>query len=268
MDLIFDYINIDENLKNRVCTLYSKSSAKINTLADNCFGKGFGILNSYDDLTRLAVILQCAEAAKEKYDALGINGKIFADTMSDINIWCENNGNKGLKNSNWLKNHVSFELFKIGRLQYQFFRCTVKRLNYRHLPLNYGDNVIYVHIPQGEKLIYSECVNSLKDAVVFFEKYFPQYHYDFFFSESWLLYGENWRFMEPSSNILQFASLFDIAYSYPVDAQAVERIFGKRKLLKKNYPENTSLQKSAKKFMLDGGKLGAGIGIIAKSFFI
>src|SRR5699024_7805843 len=134
---------------------------------------------------------------------------IFYDTMDDIRIWCENNNNKGLKNYRWLKNHVSLELFKIGRLQYQFYTCKSRFLKYSLLPFDYGEKVIYVHIPQGEKLVYSDCVSSIKEAKIFFEKYFPGYSYRFFFCESWLLFAENWQFMEPSSNILQFSSLFD-----------------------------------------------------------
>ena len=87
----------------------------------------------------------------------------------------------------------------------------------------------------------------------------------FFICESWLLYEDNWRFMKSGCNILQFQSLFDIVMSSTDDRQAIERIFGKRRLIKKNYPENTSLQKSAKKFMLDGGKLGEGLGVINKN---
>lgn len=70
--------------------------------------------------------------------------------------------------------------------------------------------------------------------------------------------------MEPSSNILQFSSLFDIVYSCDMDAQAIERIFKKRRLIKKNYQENTTLQRNAKKHLLNGGRLGIGIGVIDK----
>ena len=54
--------------------------------------------------------------------------------------------------------------------------------------------------------------------------------------------------MKSGCNILQFQSLFDIVMSSTDDRQAIERIFGKRRLIKKNYPENTSLQKRAKRF--------------------
>ena len=68
--------------------------------------------------------------------------------------------------------------------------------------------------------------------------------------------------MMPKSNILRFSSLFHIAYSIDADSQAIERIFGKRHINKKKYKENTTLQKNAKKHLLNGGKLGIGIGFI------
>ena len=102
-------------------------------------------------------------------------------------------------------------------------------------------------------------------AKAFFAEHFPDYDYKFFICESWLLYEDNWRFMKSGCNILQFQSLFDIVMSSTDDRQAIERIFGKKRLIKKNYPENTSLQKSAKKFMLDGGKMGEGLGVINKN---
>lgn len=264
MNDLINYINFDENLKQKVIDLAEKDKVKILSLAKKCISGNFSSLRFADDITRLAVILECVANAREKYQKLGISDSIFYDTMDDIRIWCENNNNKGLKNYRWLKNHVSLELFKIGRLQYQFYTCKSRFLKYSLLPFDYGEKVIYVHIPQGEKLVYSDCVSSIKEAKIFFEKYFPGYSYRFFFCESWLLFAENWQFMEPSSNILQFSSLFDIVYSCSVDAQAIERIYKKRRINKSKYPEDTSLQKSAKAYMLSGGKLGIGIGVIEK----
>ena len=163
------------------------------------------------------------------------------------------------------KNHLNFELFKLGRLQFQFYKCNNKLLDYSLFPFDYGEKVVYVHIPQGEKLIYAECVNSLKNAKRFFGEYFRIMILIISFCESWLLYGENWQFMNSSSNILQFSTLFDLVYSVEDDRQAIERIFGKRKIIKSKYEEKTTLQRSAKRFMQNGGKLGVGIGILNKN---
>lgn len=252
---------IDNNL---IIKVNSIDKGIVKSLAEKC-KRSFSTLAKCDDVTRLAVCLYYAENyTKPLYIEKGISFDIFDDTIADIDIWCLNNNNQGLRNYNWIKNHLNLELFKIGRLQFQLYRCKNKTLNYSRLPFDYGDNLIYIHIPQGEKLDYSKCVESLRMANDFFKEYFPDFEYHFYFCESWLLYGENFQFMSPSSNILQFQSLFDIAYSVQDDRQAIERIFGKRQILKRKYPENTTLQRQAKQYMLCGNKLGLGIGIIDK----
>lgn len=263
LDLI-DKINLDVQLKSKVIALVQKDRGKILSLAQKCAGGNFNCLRFKDDLTRLAVIIETASNTFDKYKQLGIPEDILFNTLDDIRIWCENNNNKGLANYNWIKNHLNCELFRIGRLQFQLFKCSNKLLDYNCFPFDCGENVINIHIPQGEKLIYSDCVASAKEAISFFSKYFPDYSYRYFFCESWLLYSDNCLFMEPSSNIMQFSAMFDIVCSVDIDKQSIERIFGKRQLNKKKYQENTSLQKSAKAHLLNGGKLGIGIGIIDK----
>ena len=66
------------------------------------------------------------------------------------------------------------------------------------------------------------------------------------------------------SNIVKFMDLFTPAYSTENDSQAIERIFGERKSDINDYCEDTSLQKSAKEYMLGGNKLGFGTGYIKR----
>ncbi len=254
-------INLDRVLTEK---LKSLDKEKINNIAEGCLNKGFHILKKENDLMRLAVILNLAVKVKDKYDLADIDEKIYYDTMSDIRIWCENNGNKGLKNYGWLKNHVSFEIFRIGRLQFQLYECKNKTLIYNKLPFDYGTKLIYIHIPQGERLERDKCVEAVGKAGEFFKKYFPYYKYGYYFCESWLLYEGNRDFMAKNSNILSFMSLFELCYSVKIDAQAIERIYGKRCILKSRYPENTDLQKRAKRYMQSGNLLGIGIGVIKK----
>lgn len=265
IELLANKINLNSELKNKVLSLVKKDRAKLISLCKKADNDNFKSVFAKNDMVKLAVaLLYSVEFTYPKYQKAVISDEIYFETMKDIAVWCENNNNKGLKNLPWIKNHLNFELFKIGRLQFQIYKCDNRTLNYDLLPFNFGENLIYVHIPQGEKLVYAECVNSLKNAKSFFGEYFPNYDFDYFFCESWLLYGENWQFMNSSSNILQFSSLFDLVYSVEDDRQAIERIFGKRKIIKSKYEEKTTLQRNAKRFMQNGGKLGVGIGILFK----
>ncbi|MGN1329102.1 MAG: acyltransferase domain-containing protein [Eubacterium sp.] len=267
---MFEYIDLlglDAGLKDTVLNIPDSNYNKISALAEKYANGNNKCLVNRNDLTRLAVVTEALKFTKEKYNNLGIAGNIFDDTVKDIGIWCGNNENKGLKNYNWIKNHVRAELFKIGRLQFQIYKCDNVTLHYKKLPFKLGENLVYIHIPQGEKLIYEDCINSIKSAIVFFDKFFPDYKFKYFFCESWLLYQGNCQFMKADSNIMKFSSLFEIAYSLDLDAQAIDRIFGKKRIIKSRYSENTSLQKATKKHILNGGKLGFGIGYIDKELF-
>ena len=248
-----------------ITALEKVDKESIELIAQSCRVKGFHILKSKSSIIRLAVILSLAVKVKGEYDDAGIDERVYYDTMSDIRLWCESCGNNGLENSNWLKNHVSFELFRLGRLQFQFYECNGKAMLYKKLPFDCGEKVVYVHIPRGEKLEKEKCIESLKKADDFFKKHFPSYSYSYYFCESWLLYEGNRDFMAQNSNIVSFMSLFDIRYSVKIDKQAIERIYGKRQLFKRNYPENTDLQKRAKKYMLGGGRMGIGVGVIERT---
>lgn len=265
IELLANKINLNSELKNKVLSLVESDRAKLISLCKKADNDNFKSVFTKNDMIKLAVaLLYSVEFTYPKYQKAVISDEIYFETMKDIAVWCENNNNKGLKNLPWIKNHLNFDLFKIGRLQFQIYKCDNRTLNYDLLPFSFGENLIYVHIPQGEKLVYAECVNSLKNAKSFFGEYFPNYDFDYFFCESWLLYGENWQFMNSSSNILQFSTLFDLVYSVEDDRQAIERIFGKRKIIKSKYEEKTTLQRNAKRFMQNGGKLGEGIGILFK----
>lgn len=254
-------IGLDQSLINRLKSIVQNDEERIKELSEKLLN-GVDSLTEENDLMRLAVVLNCLDNTKKIYKAHGIGDNIFWDTAEDIKIWCENNQNKGLKNYRWLTNHLKGELFRIGRLQFQIYTCCNKTVDYSKLPFDYGEKVIYIHIPQGEKLIYDDCIKSINYAKTFFKTYFPDYKFKYFFCESWLLYEGNAQFMKKDSNILKFASLFDIAYSVDEQSQAIERIFGERRENAYNYPEKTSLQKAAKDYIKNKNTLGLGIATI------
>lgn len=257
-------IGLNESVITEVERLMLTKNKYIATLSEKCITKGFHNLKGKSPMVALAVILRLAVNIKAKYDEFGIDEEIYYNTMSDIKIWCEKADNKGIREYMWFKNHLKFELFRLGRLQFQIYPCKNKTLLYNKLPFSYGDNLIYIHIPEGEKLNQDKSYESLSEAKEFFSRYFPEYKYDYYFCESWLLFEGNRDFMAKESNILSFMSLFDICYSVKIDAQAIGRIYGKRKLLKKSYPERTDLQKRAKAYMLHGNRLGIGVAVRKK----
>lgn len=280
---LLNHIDLNEYLVKEITDLADNDEVGILHCRDLLLNGDLNKLAKKSSVMKLAATLKAAEITHKKYIKKQISDEIFYNTFSDIKIWCENCNNKGLENINWLKNHINFELFKIGRLQYQLFKLNNPRLNYNKLPVSYGENVIYVHIPQGEKLDYNACLNSLSLSNIFFNKYFSEFNYSYYFCESWLLFDGNKFFMDKDSNILKFAGLFNVHYSINDEKQEFERIFGFDKNIRKieshrrlyknksdinRLPEFTSLQKNAKEYLINNGRFGEGIGTIPKSKYI
>lgn len=276
---LLDFLSLDDNLVKKLTDLAEKDEVGILRLSKKFSDGNISCLVNKSPLMKLAVALKSAENTHLKYLEKGIDDNIYRSTFSDIKIWCENCNNEGLENIGWIKNHINFGLFRLGRLQFQIFNCSNPILKYSKLPFNHRENIIYIHIPQGEKLDYNECRKSIISADEFFKKYFPEYSYNYYFCESWLLFENNREFMDKNSNIVKFMNLFDIHYSVSAEEQAFERIFGKnfncnsllyrlnknkRKSDINSLSEFTSLQKSAKQYLQSGKKLGIGVGTIPK----
>ncbi len=272
--IIMDFLylndcNISDDLKTKLSDLTLQDEVAFLRCAKVYSAGNTAVMKKLNDLQRLAVALKAFEFTHKKYEEKGIEDSIFFDTLSDLGIWCRNNHNKGLENYNWIRHHVSFKLFKLGRLQFQIYECKNPTMRYAKLPFKYGDTVLNVHIPACGKLDYEECKCSLAYAVAFFDKNFPEIKWDYFLCESWLVYGKNMDFMEEDSNILKFTELFDINYSINYENQTFERLFGLKRPVYlraqlKKLPENTSLQKRAKAYRLAGNRFGIGIATIKK----
>lgn len=262
-DLLYE-IAFSRELVKRTAALFETEGELISRNVSEVRTNGFPLLEREDDLMRLAVMLVCAEETWKQYQRLGVSRDIYLNTMDDIRIWCENNQNRGLKNYRWIRNHVCCELFRLKRLQFQMYCWNGTRQEAAYLPFSAGEQVIYIHIPQGEKLDYEACRESMLFAEQFFAACFPEYRYRYYFCESWLLYEGNRHFMDPQSNILKFAGMFCPAYSIEDDSQAIERIFGERRENISEYPENTSLRRRAKAYMEAGNRMGEGVGYIPR----
>lgn len=152
--------------------------------------------------------LYFCEQLSEKYKAHGIPESILLKTLSDLPIWTRTcisvHGVVGLRNSTWLKRHLSFKLFRLGRLQ---FCLGELEKSYPEIGAEKSEPVIEVHIAEGEPLLPDECDKSFVLAREFFDKYFPDHKYNYFTCHSWLLDKEN-AILAESRNIRSFAERF------------------------------------------------------------
>lgn len=194
----------------------------------------------------------------EVYVEKGIDESVYWDTFYDITLWCENcfrdHGKYGIEEYSWLSRHIEMRLFKFGRLQ---FEKTVAEPGWDMVR---GEEVISIHVPQGEKLDMQACKESIQRGICFWG---TEYTY---LCDSWLLEPELQKILKKGSNILEFQKMFEILSVNKKCRQAEERIFIKVQENPADYLEESSLQKAAKRYLMEGGKLGCGIGIL-KAFW-
>lgn len=209
-------------------------------------------------LFSLRLLLEMALDLKKDYDRLEIDEQVYIDTFYDITLWCHNCYQMyhewGIDEVIWLRFHLCKEVFRLGRLAFQ------KILLPHDIPAygkKQGDEVIEIHVAQGEPLIYEACIVSLQQALSF-------YHMEqaWFWGESWLLHPALQHILPKHSNILQFQSLFHVYDIDETSHQGEERVFG-CVMQVSSYPEDTSLQKALKQYLAQGHTLGMARGIFS-----
>ncbi|MDD2970607.1 MAG: acyltransferase domain-containing protein [Lachnospiraceae bacterium] len=197
----------------------------------------------------------------ERYREREISDQIFWDTFYDLKLWCdacrEEYGEYGIDQYDWFFRHIDLTVFRLGRLEFERMDSEWE-LDTAYGHVKKGDEIINIHIPGGEKLSMEACLESIEQAFQFWGK---EYTY---ICHSWLLFPKLKEILPEDSNILKFQQLFYVPQVEYREREGEWRIFGKVRRVLPLYPEKTNLQRSAKKYLLQGNVLGNGIGILKK----
>ena len=219
----------------------------------------------------------------EQYKEVGIPEQVFWDTFQDIRFWCENTereyGALGLAVYEWFYRHIDMVLFRFGRLQFEKmemehsvieeisditenFSLPIQNMvkeediNDKKVKIEKGTDVINIHIPQGEPLNWEECKKSLEAVKHFWGGDKP------YVCHSWLLYPGLDEVLSETSNIREFRKHFKVLQVDYKEREAEWRVFGKVLKNVVEYPEDTSLQKRVKEYLLSGKCLGNGWAVL------
>ena len=213
------------------------------------------------------VIACSAEKMEKEYERRGYDPRMFEDFLKDLACkvgecyrW---HGEWGyMKLTYWYPLFFRFELFAIGRFQYQIYKRPDE-----DRPIHVGghtvqpeDMVYFIHIPGIGPLTEDVRMDSYRRAHAFFKDDFGN-NPCVFYCTSWLLYERNREFMSPDSNIVAFMNDFKIVKSFEVPAQKYWWVFdqpyeGDASVL----PRNTSLRRNLADWLANGGKPGGGDG--------
>lgn len=215
------------------------------------FTKFNGDVRVFEDIYAGDVIAISEEGIEYRKDGQ-VNGtnNIF-DTEEPWTSFIEEN--KKFVRGNPIKNGVAYK-----------DTITLNRLHLKEVLKN-GDLVLDVHIPEGEKLCYDKCLESFRQAVDFFNRYFPHEKFVAFTCESWLLDFQLQNLISDKSNIIRFQRSVHL---YPVlsdDEQTFERVFGECVSNDKVSQSYTQLQRAILEYTETGNKMHSGAMFLLKS---
>lgn len=212
-------------------------------------------------------VLSCSVCLHGLYEQQGIAEKIYWTGMDDIRcklLECmECKGVPGTFVLDWFDGWFRMNRFGLGRFQYaeKYFDGETFQMPDGHI-LKKGDLIFAVHIPSSGIALTEEVrKESYREAYEFLSK---RYATDTIVitCSSWMLYGKHREFLPENSNILGFMDDFYLTASVETENFKDDwRIFGHyAKLPTEQWPENTSLRKAYKKWLMDGNRAGRGWG--------
>ena len=205
---------------------------------------------------------------RELYRLRCISDRIWFDSMSDLKwkLW-ECKAVKGIWGSfvaGWFPGFFNLTRFALGRLQFEIvaFDGEYEKDGKK---LKKGDKVINVHIPRTLTPLDKESRDdAYAQAAEFFKNMIDGAPIAFVCS-SWLLYPEAEKILPAHSNIRGFMADYDMIRSKTSgegEYGDMWRLFDMDFTGDLNdYPEDSSLRRAYKKFLLDGNRTGSGCGV-------
>lgn len=214
-------------------------------------------------------LLSLSEELKRRYEAAGIDESVYYDSLQDLRYKlteCEEvEGVMGTFVALWFDCLFSMSIFQLGRFQYQTaFYTQDEPYSFGAFELKKGDFYVCLHIPNsGESLNREVRMASYRRAHEFFRERFPD-GITRIGCGSWLLAPELKEFLPESSRILDFQKDF-LIFRTAEEEKFFDawRVYGAAaKLPMTEWPENNSLQRGYKQYLLSGRKSHRGDGAL------
>ena len=204
-------------------------------------------------------MLQCALDAKPKFQELGLSDEIYYDTMACLSRFVGEYRNihdeYGFNLETWAVRQISCKLFRIGQLEYELLQRN-------------GENWISLHIPTDILLRQPLLRQSYLQARQAIAKAFPEYADAPMYCRSWIMSPILEEFLPSQSNIVTFHRSFTIEPS-PMDSIDFLEWVTKRPVGPfEELPEETTLQRKLKAYLLSGKTYYYGMGILKPDPFL
>lgn len=125
-----------------------------------------------------------------------------------------------------------------------------------------GGRMLDIHIPKDGKMEFEQCRDSILEAMRFFSKYFPEKPYQVIHLCTWFLDAQLQMLLQAESNIVRFQREFYLTPVLATDIGCYERVFGSGDYDIAKAPEDTSLRRAIKRFVLAGNRMRYNTGLI------
>ncbi len=223
-----------------------------------------GLCGIHEYTAELLLYMVLSETLRERYRERGIDDALFYDTMCDLRYKLEEckavKGIVGTFVASWFAGFFELTRFAVGRLQFEVvpFDATYEKDGKRLSP---DSRVINVHIPRdGTPLDAARCEEAYRRAAAFF---CPQITGDIaFVCYSWLLYPELKTILPENSNIVRFASRYELVrWGISKDNPDLWRLFDTDERHPDRLPQDTTARRCVAAHLKAGGKLGWGYGV-------
>lgn len=208
-----------------------------------------------------------AERAREAYLSQGISEDVFFDTFSDLRyktVECmQNKGVWGTFVQFWYPIFYRCDIVKLGRLEYETITYRGPACQVGGVRIEPGQKVANIHIPSsGEPFDRESRLQSYRLAYDFFKDLHPDGPL-VCLCHSWLLYPEYRKVLGEKSNIVSFMDDFTILEVEDGGFDDAWRVFGPAaEGPAEQLPEDTSMQRAFKGYILAGGKHGSARGVL------
>lgn len=146
----------------------------------------------------------------------------------------------------WFSRQLSLREFRIGALEYEYS----------------GDKYINVHIPSDADLSKRSVLDSISQFKSFGKQFYPEWEGKELKCESWMLSPALKKVLNSDSNILAFQKLFNVLETDYESMAVLDWVFPGFDNVTEKLPEETSLQRNMKKYLLEGNKIGWSTGIL------
>ena len=190
----------------------------------------------------------------------GIGEDVWLDTMRAFTRFVREHfdtyGFYGFDRGFWTTRQRDAKLFRLGALEYELLRDAD------------GATAIGLHIPSDVGLEFDKLNASVTTARDFMKRHFPDWAEAPIRCESWLLSPALRDLLPPGSRILRFQAAFELTGVDPDADDVLQWVFGlglarMADIAPEALPEDTTLRRNMKRFMLGGGKVGSASGVLA-----